>query len=310
MLEMAEQQRKIFDEFRKNPHAYPEEAKMSDARLLKRVEELTEEMSYLITFRDDSNPDLVIQTEALLLLSGRNSLTGFYAQLKFLHHFNLLQILSQVELSEMLGLSSATYTRYKKALMKLELIGEFRQGHTKLIQFRPIKRLAYIPTFKDPKSYLNWLKKIRPKIEVMTPEKLVHYALMEENKQFQLQLDGIVDDKVKEIAKKEREIKKKLEPTFPNEDYEIVIAAFRKYKRVGLVGPEVVRAKHAIKQMFLAQRTPKQIVDCIIFFSEHQNEEDYRWLHSWTLETVMKKMPEFMAGQLRTRRMGDDIKEV
>ncbi len=310
MLEMTDKQKNIFDEYRNNPHAYPEEHQMSDARLLKHVDELIEEMSWPITFRDDTTADPTFTAEILILLLGRNNLTGFYVQLKVLSYLRFLNVLSQEEIRGFTGLSTATYNRYKKALIRIGLIGEVRQGHTKLVQFYPVTRLPYIIRPKDPKDYAKWYKGLKQKIEILTPDKLVQLQLIEQKEQFQLHIEGIVDEKVKEKEEKRVEAKKKEEKKFPNEDYEIVLSAFRKYKRVGLIGPEVIRAKHAIKQMFLAQRTPKQITECIQFFAEHQGEEDYRWLSSWTLETVMKKMPEFLAGQLRSHRIGDDIRTI
>ena len=62
--------------------------------------------------------------------------------------------------------------------------------------------------------------------------------------------------------------------------------------------------------MFLAQRSVKQIVDCMRFFSEHDRDEDYKWMQSWTIETVMKKIPEHIAGKLKARSMDDDYEQL
>lgn len=97
---------------------------------------------------------------------------------------------------------------------------------------------------------------------------------------------------------------------FPQADYEVVLDAYCKAKRIELAGPEIARIKHAIKQMFLAKRTPEQIVACIHFFKRYQSDERYKWMQHWTMETIMKKIPEFVGGTLKVQEMGDDLPNV
>lgn len=95
--------------------------------------------------------------------------------------------------------------------------------------------------------------------------------------------------------------------TFPNEKYTQVLDAYQRLKGITLTGPEFNRPKKAIKEMFLAGKTVEQIIGCMEIFARFQNEEGFTWMRSWTMETVCKKMPEFVAGQLKPRELIDDL---
>jgi cellobiose-specific phosphotransferase system component IIB len=92
---------------------------------------------------------------------------------------------------------------------------------------------------------------------------------------------------------------KPIKQSFPNEDYNLVLDAFRKYKGVGLVGPEVLYHKRAIKLMFEAKHTPKEIIDFMKWLKENEKNEEQPWVKMWTIWTVQKKIPEFLGGKLK-----------
>lgn len=252
--------------------------------------------------------DQTVKFEINTFLSDKNNLSGFYHNLFYYLCIKLLNSVSIEEIAKVMKIAVSTFNIYRDTLERFGLITIKQMGKNKIIVFNSVKNLR---NFELPeKGYDNYLEKKRKEIIIISPEYVKQQMDLYNTQQAQLRISGLVKDEVEKVEKQKVEAKKKEEQKFPNENYEMVLSAFKKYKKVGLLGPEVVRAKHAIKQMFLAQRTPKQIIDCIYFFSEHQRDEDYKWLQSWTLETIMKKMPEFIGGQLKSHRIGDDIRKV
>lgn len=202
----------------------------------------------------------------------------------------------QRELAQRLGLGWNTYLEYRDELGNIGVIALTQEGRKQKIQF---KKLTSVGPIKLPeKNQDTFLDKKKSEIRPVTKTDIAT--------QQQLKIEAEIVERAKELVKKKEVKKKKEETRFANEDYELVLNAYRKYKGVGLQGPEIQRAKRAIKQMFLAQRSIKQIVDCMKFFHDNQSNEEMRWVQSWTVETVMKKMPEFVAGKLKARTMDDD----
>ena len=252
--------------------------------------------------------DVLIPFEAGLLILDKPELCSLYFGLLYLDNFGILQTMTKQEISEILGYSLPTFNLYRDALQSVGLITIKPRGHIKEIHFNKVKRIA---DFQLPRTNRKvYLENLRSKIIAVTPEYVESLRQIELKKVAKEQLHLLVDEKAKEIVKKKEVKKKSIEQRFPAEDYTLVISAYKKYKGVGLLGPEINRARGAIKQMFLAQRSIKQIVDCMKFFSEHSHLEEYKWLSSWTLETVMKKLPEFVAGSLKVRTMDDDYEDI
>lgn len=85
-----------------------------------------------------------------------------------------------------------------------------------------------------------------------------------------------------------------------NEEYSTVLNAYMKYKGIELRGEEIKDTGFVIKKMFDSQRTSQQIIEFMKWLKEHENCEEYPWVRFWTITTVQKKLPEFIAGKLKT----------
>lgn len=245
--------------------------------------------------------------EVFILLYDKRELLGFYVLLWFFKQFNLISYRSQKELASSMKLSLPTYLEYRDALIKSQLLKvNYFKGRRWDIEFCEISRLPKISQFGNvPQD--NYLNDLRSKV-------LSGNTIEIKEQQKSIVIEGIIEEeakkKAREMIQKQKEKEKAEEVRFPNEDYDIVMNAYKKYKGVGLIGPEIVRAKRAIKQMFKATRTPKQIIDCMQFFKENQTMEENVWMRSWTLETIMKKIPEFLSGSLSVKKMGDDLEYI
>lgn len=289
-----------------------ENPSLSEEELLAKTKEIIEESDATIEFIDNrATIDILVQFEIVLSLHNRIDLLGIIVTILFFNQIGFLKFTKQKEFAEALGLSEPTLITKRNELIEIGLIDVVKKGKRtawKLNAFESVKSFS-LPN-KSVKEQSKYLQSFR---KTLTPINNLYWqqkAKEEAERQQQIIIDEMAKMQAKQIVKKKAQAKKKDEQRFPNEDYEIVLNAFKKYKGVGLLGPEVTRAKRAIKQMFLATRTPKQIVDCMKFFKEHQHDEEYKWLSAWTLETVMKKIPEFLAGTLKQPEMGDDLPDL
>lgn len=261
----------------------------------------------LITFVDNRQAnDLILQFETALLLRNRPDLIGIIVYIDLIIKLKFLDIKNQEELANELGLSENTYKKRRDELVALGVIDVTKAGKLIVVTLNNVKRIAKFELPKDSKIRKEYVDSFKSKIVAENNE----YKKLQEDQQAQLVIDAKIAEKAKIIAKKKEQAILKEEQRFPGEDYRSVLDAFCKYKGIGLMGPEVNRAKHAIKQMFLAKRSVKEIVDCIKFFASYQNDEEFKWMKQWTLETVMKKMPEFVAGKLKPHRMEEDYPEL
>lgn len=269
-----------------------------------------DEKDFLWTVVDNrTGLDITTQFEVNLLLASHKELMGFYHQLIYYAQINILNFVKTQEIATLCGVTEKTFKTHREELEKLGVITVITNNRRKEIRFNNVSR---IPKFELPTSQLQWLpyiEKIKSSLVAYTPQYFAEEQKKQSDQQAKIKVDAIIQETLKKERAKAREKAKREEQRFPNEDYDIVLTAYKKYKGVGLLGPEVVRAKRAIKQMFLAQRSIKQIVDCMKFFHDNQRNEEMRWLQSWTLETVMKKMPEFVAGKLKVRTMDDDYED-
>ena len=55
--------------------------------------------------------------------------------------------------------------------------------------------------------------------------------------------------------------------------------------------------------MFLSDRTPEQIIGCM----EALEKSGEEWTSNWTMDTVRRKLPEFVAGRLFVTKHKNDI---
>ena len=96
------------------------------------------------------------------------------------------------------------------------------------------------------------------------------------------------------------------------DDYKKITDAYEKYKDIKLQGAEFGEVKRAIKTMIYSGRTKENIIDFMKWISEicetmqedENLEKQYCWLKNWTILTIKRKMPEFLAGKFQ---QNDDI---
>ncbi len=93
---------------------------------------------------------------------------------------------------------------------------------------------------------------------------------------------------------------------YPKENYDLVISEYQNIKGISLQGDEYKPVQQAIKTMFMSDRTPHQIID-LMQWLENSTEA---WTNQWNIDTVKKKMPEFLAGKLEnTMQRNNDAKK-
>ena len=88
--------------------------------------------------------------------------------------------------------------------------------------------------------------------------------------------------------------------SFAKEIYLKIHLAYKETKGVEPKGKEWDRIDRAIKCMLESNRVLEEIIACIEWFgwAAKQDNKRYEWTKSWTMETVAKKLPEFLAGKL------------
>lgn len=81
--------------------------------------------------------------------------------------------------------------------------------------------------------------------------------------------------------------------SFKKELYNKVLKEYQSIKNIALCGNEFKPVQQSIKTMFMSGRTPEQIISCMKFMAS----DDFYKYH-WTIDTVKKKLPEFLSKQL------------
>lgn len=90
-----------------------------------------------------------------------------------------------------------------------------------------------------------------------------------------------------------------------NSDYKELTDAYEKYKGIVLKGAEFAPVRQAIKTIIYSGRTKEDILNFMKWASklckEMVNDSDLErtmgWMRNWTMLTVKRKMPEFLAGK-------------
>jgi len=97
--------------------------------------------------------------------------------------------------------------------------------------------------------------------------------------------------------------------------YKEITDAYQQYKGIKLSGAEFGEVKRAIKTMIYSGRTKENIIDFMKWTSEvcqhlkegNQEYKNFEWLENWTILTIKRKMPEFLAGKLKVAGTEDII---
>lgn len=77
---------------------------------------------------------------------------------------------------------------------------------------------------------------------------------------------------------------------FPKKNYTAVIEKYQSLKGITLQGKEFEPVQQSIKTMFMSQRAPNDIIACMQWLAAGKEP----WMANWTIDTVKKKLPEFM----------------
>ncbi len=91
----------------------------------------------------------------------------------------------------------------------------------------------------------------------------------------------------------------------PLADYKELVGAYQHFKGVTLCGAEFGPVKQAIKTMIYSGRTKDDIFRfmrwasgiCKDMVSDDKIERKFGWMKNWTIITIKRKLPEFLAGK-------------
>lgn len=232
----------------------------------------------------ESGSDILIQFEQVLYLLGKMELMGLLVSLKFLAQIGGFHFKTQKQLAKLIGLSEPTFIRKRRELEKLGLIEIRDENGKRIIDLKFLSRLKF---FKSSSNYQELLKYM---------DKSAKSLSRADEKEGQLDLTHSIYN-ILSHKTNNKGIIKGIIKRYPKEHYNIVLNAFKKYKGVGLFGPEIPQHLRAIKTMFKAGRKPKQIVSFMKWLNKYENE--IPWVGNWTIWTVQKKIHEFLAGKLK-----------
>lgn len=258
---------------------------------------------------------IIIPIEVGFILWGRVDLIGLYVSLVFLSEITS-DYITQPRLAKIIGFSYPIYLKKRKELEQKGLLQVKIENHNFTRIILASKRLWGLkeslrgsltflktpPTLWNDKEFLNYID---------NAGKTLTKALIEGSKEVgQLELvDNIYinsssKNNITDNSKINKIVNKVI--TYPKEDYNLVIDAFKKYKGVGLMGPEITYHLRAIKLMFQAEHKPKEIIDFMKWLHDNEKNEETSWVKTWTIWTVQKKLPEFVGGKLK---VGNSIEE-
>ena len=221
--------------------------------------------------------DLTIQFETVLRLSDNPALLGFYTSLILLHQLQVVNLVNQDVLVDILGITKPTFTKRKKELCGRGLLEEEQVGRYKKLILKVLPQLPHFDPPNTPVGMAKYLKEQRANL-----------------------------GQTKELRTVRLEPKEK---RFPANNYKVVLEAYKKYKGINIKGAEANIVKRAAKTMFKSERTVKNILDFMKWISENENKKGMEWLKSWTIWTVQKKMPEFVAKKLVVVKQDKELED-
>jgi hypothetical protein len=192
-------------------------------------------------------------------------------------------------------LSEPTFISKRKQLEAMGLIKIIINSNKMVMDLKFLSRLKF---FKLPLDASKQSDYIDNAVKTLVPMDEKEDLLKENDNIYNIYNTNNINNKDNNILVKGK--------TFPKQDYDIVITAYKKYKGVGLVGPEVAYHLKAIKLMFQADRKVKEIVDFMKWLHDNEKNEETTWVKTWTIWTVQKKLPEFVAGKLNVKTVTDE----
>jgi len=280
---------------------------------------MTEAKWVKIVMDETINP-LALPYELNLILLGRIDLIGLYITMMFLSK-SRTRYTTQPNTAKLAGLGYLAYLRKRKELEELGLLevdgtrnnmAQINLLHPKLWGLIKMIRVSY----QNDKSSLedeniDKVKEYAVNTGKLLVEELKKTPLKEGQTELlhNIYIDNISNNKNNnnyKISNSNKDNSKK----YPKEDYAMTINAFKKYKGVGLMGPEVAYHMRAIKMMFQAERKPKDIIDFMKWLHDNERNEETSWVKTWTIWTVQKKISEFVAGKLEVATGKEDLERI
>jgi hypothetical protein len=252
--------------------------------------------------------DLLVQFEVSLVLLNKPVLLGLYASLKLFASMNLLTFTPQSRMAMYLGFTETTFIKHRRELEELGLITIEKNGHMLLYKFNRLRRLQKL------ESTLQKLKsaKTRDQINALLDTTMKSLLMDDENPQLPLLTRSIyintspLNTTNSNTSNTPTGIPtaKLPEKRFAKIIYTNLLQEYMKYKGISLKGAEVNIVYKAISTMLRSERTPEQIVAFMKWLKENEHET---WVKNWTMWTVQKKLPEFLAGKFKERTIQDDL---
>ena len=260
--------------------------------------------------------------EILMILWGKPELISIYLYIMILCRLRTSFILTQPQTAKVMGISYMYYLKKRKELEDLNLI-KVERDKSSFVNIKIDNRRLWglyannrplycgtidpiiFKTFKELSDFTentgkNLTESLR-KIPIKEGQAdLLHNIYINKITNKDISNNIISNNNTNKVTGK----------TYPKEDYTIVLDAFKKYKGVGLMGPEVAYHCRAIKMMFQANRKPKEIIDFMKWLHDNERNEETSWVKTWTIWTVQKKMAEFVAGKLEVSIGKDDLERI
>lgn len=246
------------------------------------------------------NP-LILAQEGIIMLWKKLDLLGLLVSLIFILKVHPSYI-PQQKLAKLVGLSYLSFLKKRKELESIGLL-EVETSNNNM----SVIHLHYDKLWGLIKIIIPSYKIYKTSLEDTNIDRLSNY-LENTGKSLSDHLDTFLSDDKK--TRKSNNIynifnniisnknNNKDNDKYPKEDYDLVINAFKKYKGVGLMGPEIAYHRRAIKLMFQASRKPKEIIDFMKWLRDNERNEETSWVRQWTIWTVQKKIAEFLGGKL------------
>lgn len=246
------------------------------------------------------NKDLLFQFELVTLLFKRPDLLGFICSLIYLKQVGYINFKTQGHIAKLLGMSEPTFIKKKKELESMKLAEVHIDSNKLVINLNILSRLKNFKSVLNPIEQAKYLdtiaKSITPASENEGQMSLSHSIYISNTSNTNTNNTNNDSDINTNTNNKH----------YAKEDYNIVLEAFKKYKGVGLFGPEINQCLRAIKTMFKSERKPKEIIEFMKWLHDNENNEQCAWVKTWTIWTVQKKINEFVAGKLKVNKTTED----
>jgi hypothetical protein len=109
------------------------------------------------------------------------------------------------------------------------------------------------------------------------------------------------DECQKLFEKKPEEAKvSRQEYKFALEDYNKVLSAYMRLRKIELKGKEFDPVQQDIKTMFISERTPEEIIGCMEWLAKGDEE----WKENWVISTVKKKISFYLGNKDKAPDVG------